>query len=158
VKEQSNDVLRIPVSKNLVDERDDRGIVQNAALHRLSAKLCKLAHKELLGRWKLRLPELEFSEFLEVVEIRDIQRGNEAYHLLGLTVGTARNTVEVNLRITRHRVVNYDIKVLERNAACCNIRKNKRCDFLLLDRNNRLTELYLWHVSDELLRGYAALL
>ena len=51
-----------------------------------------------------------------------------------------------------------DIEVLKGNPTSCNVGKNEARHLFLLDLLNRLAELDLWDVPDQLDRGNATLL
>ena len=103
--------------------------------------------------------ELKLSELLQIVEVRKIKRGYQADDLLGLSLGlTLRVAMEVNLRIRGNGIVYNDIEVLKWNTTSRDIGKNEAGNLFLLDLLNRLAELNLWHVPNQLNGGNTTLL
>jgi hypothetical protein len=66
--------------------------------------------------------------------------------------------VEVNFRIRWNGVVHDNIEIVEWNATSRDIRENEASDLFLLDLLDRLTELNLRNVSNQLKGGNATLL
>jgi hypothetical protein len=96
------------------------------------------------------LNELTLAQLLEEVEVCDVHRRYEAYYLLSLRLTLGYKSSEIHLWILWDRVVHHNVELLKRNTTRGYIRENERCDLLLLELLNRLAQLELWHVTDQL--------
>jgi hypothetical protein len=105
------------------------------------------------------LSELKFSELFEVVKIGEVKRGHQADNLLGLSLCLAlRVPMEVNLRIGWNGVVYNDIEIIKWNTTSGDVGKNEAGYLFLLNLLDRLAQLDLWHVPNQLKGGNATLL
>jgi hypothetical protein len=121
--------------------------------------LGELGEEELLWSWKVALHELKLSELLKIVEVREIKRRYQADNLLGLSLGLAlRVAMEVNLRIRWNGVVYNDIEVIKWDTTSGDVGKNEAGYLFLLNLLDRLAQLDLWHVPNQLKGGNATLL
>jgi hypothetical protein len=92
------------------------------------------------------------------VEVSDVHSSNETDNLLGLRLTFSYETRKINLRISRNGVVDNNVKILKRNATSSDIGQDKRRDLLLLKLLDRLAQLELRNVSDQLNRSDTTLL
>jgi hypothetical protein len=159
MQQQRDDIASATISEHLINELPKSGITQERLLYSLFTKLRELGEEELLWSWKIALSELKFSELFEVVEIGEVKRGHQADNLLGLSLCLAlRVPMEVNLRIGWNGVVYNDIEIIKWNTTSGDVGKNEAGYLFLLNLLDRLAQLDLWHVPNQLKGGNATLL